>query len=138
MGLNNFEFKHTSYLYFEIEPGIAYRIKNFLIGVLKTPSPNVGVKYIISPTDHEEKFESGSRILQTRDPYAEKVTRVRRDVAELLGKYIGGVHEEGTTAGYGLSQLPAKITLDFFEEPPADLINKVRDIDGVKKIKYLK
>lgn len=50
------EFKTLSQLYFEIEPGIVYRIKNFLIGVLKTPSPNVSAKSSVTYADHEVKL----------------------------------------------------------------------------------
>jgi hypothetical protein len=66
--------------------------------------------------------------------YTQRVKKVRQDLIELFGKYIRGIHESDY---YELPislipLIPSTIVVTFCEEPSADLINKIRDIKGIK------
>lgn len=122
------EFKPLSHLYFEIEPGIAYRIKNSIRKFL----------YSTSILKHRPKIEvlplsyKDLRPTDTRDSYERKVSNVMGKMLEICKGYLQGFRQ----GPMGEFTLPVKITLSFFEEPPVDLVNKVRDIDGVKNLEY--
>jgi len=107
------------YITFEVNPGRWYRTANFVMSHISKPSPNITL----------------GRGGVSRDPYEEKISRVRSRMFELVhGEPLQEINGYGTTAGLGLSRLPVGIILKFSEEPSNGLVDKIRKIKSVRNV----